>query len=180
MELLEYEDLMRRLRAKRNEVGLQQKEVAHRAGIDASHLSRMEQHSAQANYETVYDVWKVIEREASSNEETAGELMAAPIEWAKTEESHRDVAFRMREGKFSQLPVRDESGDHVGRITESILMDNDDTERPVRDLMEAPLMEVPQHMGREAVRGILTDDEPAVIVTDDSEPVGIVTKTDLM
>jgi predicted transcriptional regulator len=180
MDLIEYEDLMRRLREKRKEVGLQQKMVAHEAGIDASHLSRMERHFDPANYRTVYHVWEIIEREASSQEETAGELKASPIVWAETDETHREVRRRMRDGKFSQLPVRDESGDHVGRITETILMANDNTERAIRELMGAPLPEVPHHRSREAVRGILGDDEPAVLVTEDSEPVGIVTKTDLM
>jgi predicted transcriptional regulator len=180
MDLIEYEDLMRRLREKRQEVGLQQKAVAHEVGIDPGFLSKMERHFDDANYRTVYRVWGVIEREASSDDETAGELKASPIVWAETDETHREVRGRMREGKFSQLPVRDESGEHVGRITESILMANDDTEQPIEELMADRLIEVPHHMGREAVRGILGDDEPAVLVTEDSEPVGIVTKTDLM
>lgn len=180
MDLIEYEDLMRRLREKRKEVGLQQKEVAHRADIDPSWLNKMENHGEPALYPTVYRVWEIIKQEESSEKETAGELKASPIKWAKTDQTHRDVRYKMRDERLSQLPVEDESGDHVGRITESHLMTNDDKEQPIRELIGPQLIEVPHHMGREALAEILMDDEPAVLVTEDGDHVGIVTKTDLM
>ena len=180
MDLIEYEDLMERLRKKRKEVGLQQNEVAHRAGIDPGFLSKMERHGKDAKYRTVYRVWETIDHEATSDRETADKLKATPIEWAETSETHREVKQRMIQEKLSQLPVRDESDNNVGRITESVLMANDDMERTIRELMDAPLVEVPPNMSREAVQGILGDDEPAILVTEDNEATGIITKTDLI
>lgn len=179
MELLEYDTLMRALRQKRQQLCLQQKEVAHRADISKSHLNRMERNYTNANYRTVYKVWKTINKAETEERETATDLMNQPIAWAHPDDTHRDVRESMWEGEFSQLPVREES-ECVGRITEGILAENDDHDRSIRELIGPPLLDVPHDTGREAIKELLMDDNPALLVTKEDEFVGIITKADLI
>ena len=179
VELLPYETLMATLRERRRELGVQQKWVAGQAGISAAYLSRMENGNTNANYATVYAVWRVLRDREVGDQETAADLMTPAVSWVAVDDSWRTARETMFENDYSQLPVRD--GDRsVGSITERTLLDNHGEERRVGDMMGAAFIEVRPDTTRDAVAALLRDENDALLVTDGDEYVGIVTAMDLI
>lgn len=179
MNLLPYDVLMRELREKREGLGLTQRSVAEDAGISPSMLNRMEKRYTDANYRTVYEVWRVINEAQREKQTTAKDLMNRNLIYAHPEETHQTVADRMLENNISQLPV-EEDGKIVGHVSEKTLAGNKNHTMTVGELMEDPLITVPSTTSRDVLRSILFDGNPAVIVTEGSDSVGIVTTADLI
>ncbi|HET8654526.1 MAG TPA: pyridoxal-phosphate dependent enzyme [Longimicrobiaceae bacterium] len=85
---------------------------------------------------------------------------------------------------ISQLPVLAE-GDCVGQVTEATLMarvlENPTMlDQPVQALMDAPLPVVDEHADLHALTGLLSRQNPAVLVRRDGVLVGIVTRYDVL
>lgn len=180
MDLIPYESLMRKLRDKRRDVGLQQKTVASGAGISKAQLSRMERGKADAKYSTVYAVWEYLREQENGNRATAADLMHPEIEWASVDETVRDARYRMLDNAYSQLPVRDSSGGHVGSVTDRGLMEIDDLDRPVGEVMGPKFIEVTPETSKEAVLELFRDRKEAILVRDDDEYIGIITTADVI
>lgn len=179
MELLPYESLMRKLREKRRSLNVTQRQVASEAGVSPSQLSRMENGNAEAKYRTVHAVWESLRRHERAAQETAATLCSPDVAWAAADESVRAAWLRMRENHFSQLPVRDDAGRHVGGVTERSFVDADKT-APVREVMDSRFVEVSSTTARETLAALLRDETPAVLVRDGDEYNGIVTTADLV
>ena len=180
MELLDYETLMRSLKKKIQDSDLTQKEVAHKAGISAPALSRMLKRFHDANYRTVYNIWKVIQEAEQQDAETAADLMTDGVVYAQTTDTHRDVAVVMSENRFSQMPVKDENGVIVGSISESALVADTDYDTEIVDLMEEKFIPIPSDTPKSSVRQLLIDGQGALLVKDSEDVIGIITTTDLI
>ena len=90
----------------------------------------------------------------------------------------------MSSWEVSQLPVID-GGAPVGAVTESVLMTRalDQPallDRPVREVMEAPLPVVEDTTPLERLAPVLSRESPAALVTHSGRLVGIVSRYDLM
>ncbi|MQA89116.1 MAG: pyridoxal-phosphate dependent enzyme [Gemmatimonas sp.] len=88
------------------------------------------------------------------------------------------------EHNISQLPVINE-GDCIGHVAESTLMarvlENPTVlEQSVQDLMDAPLPVVDAHADLPAITGLLTRQNPAVLVRRDGKITGIITRFDVL
>ncbi|WP_255564056.1 CBS domain-containing protein [Haloferax sp. Atlit-6N] len=171
---------MRQLRNKRRRLQLQQKSVAHQAGISKSTLNRMERTFSNANYSTVYKVWRVVTDAERENSETAEDLMTGNVAYAQTSDSHRDTALYMRENAFSQMPVKDEDGLIVGSISERELADNSNHDRQIGEIMDEPFIQINKGTSENAVRGLLFDGVGALLVKDSEDVIGIITTADLI
>lgn len=181
MELLPYESLMTKLREKRRALDVTQRQVASEAGVSPSQLSRMENGNAEAKYRTVHAVWETLRRHERESRETAAELCSPTVAWADTDESVRDAWLRMREHHYSQLPVRDARGRHVGGVTERSFVDAE-KDAPVEAVMGPKFVEVSAATGRETLAALLREETAAVLVRgrDDDSYAGIVTTADLV
>jgi cystathionine beta-synthase len=96
----------------------------------------------------------------------------------------RTALSYVTEHKISQLPVLAE-GDCVGHISEGTLMarvlENPAIlDRPVQELMDAPLPVVDSHVDLPAVTRLLSRQNPAVLVRRDGEIAGIITRYDVL
>jgi cystathionine beta-synthase len=85
---------------------------------------------------------------------------------------------------ISQLPVIND-GDCVGHVSESTLMakvlENPTVlDRPVQDLMDAPLPVIDSHADLPAITGLLTRQNPAVLVRREGVITGIITRYDVL
>lgn len=179
MRVLPYDEIMDALRRKRRKLDVTQRELANRVGISKSMLSQMEHGKKDAKYATVHDVWQQLQIMEQEQGETAEELMNAPVNWVRPDDSALDVRSLMHEHDFSQVPVA-EDGEMVGSITERDMMDVGDAETPVKEFMGEPFETVSKTTGRNAVRELLKDDNDALIVTEGKKYLGIITKADLI
>ncbi len=97
--------------------------------------------------------------------------------------ARRALSF-ITEHNVSQLPVVSE-GDCVGHVSEATLMARvlEDTallDLPVQRLMDAPLPVVDEHVDLASITGLLTRQNPAVLVRQDGRLAGIVTRYDVL
>lgn len=181
MELLAYESLMRKLRDKRRDLGIQQKELAADAGVSAAQLSRMERGNADAKYATVYEVWRTLKRYEADETETAAELCTPTIDWVRTDQTGADAAQLLLENDYSQAPVRaPDGGRAVGSITTELLLGAGVSDQPVEELMQNPFIEVRPDTSKAAVKEHLSSHRDAVLVYSRGEYRGIITQFDLI
>lgn len=183
MDILPYASLMKKLKQKRQSLDITQKEVAHRAGVSPAQLSRMENGNAEAKYSTVYSVWETLQKADSSTEETAADICTESIAWVTTEQTGRDARRLMLEKAYSQVPVREPDGEQsVGSLTERILMETEDVDRPIHKLMADPFIEVRPDTSKSAVVELLRDENDALLVggRGESEYSGIITPADII
>ena len=179
MELLPYESLMAKLREKRRSLDVTQRRVASESGVSSSQLSRMENGNAEAKYRTVHAVWETLRRHERAERETAAELCSAEVAWAETDETVREAWLRMRENHFSQLPVRNAEGRHVGGVTERSFVDAR-KDQQVGEVMGPKFVNVSPTTGRDALAALLQEETPAVLVRGEHGFGGIVTTADLV
>lgn len=111
-------------------------------------------------------------------EKTAEELMNKPIIWASAGEKCSQVSERMQDYAYSQLPVR-ENLESVGSVSVEDLIGVEDSDVEVRKVMGDSLPEVEPGTSRKEVAEILKD-ESAILVNEDGDYIGIITKSDLI
>ncbi len=178
MELVPLEKLSTMLKKKRQRNGIKQKKAASIAGMSPSHVNRIENNTTNPSYQSVYKLWKTLDQLENRELKTAEDLMNNPVEAVSKNVTLEEVAVRMRENDYSQLPVI-EKGDCIGRITESMIINSGNPDQKVEDVMDSQLMEVQPSTPKTVVREILKN-EPAIIVTENSEIKGIIAKADLL
>ena len=115
---------------------------------------------------------------AKRGEPTPALVSAAPGEPV------REVLSLIEAHNVSQLPVLDD-GDNAGAVTEARLMsaalrDPDVLERPVGEVADEPFPSVPPDAEIEELNRLLSRDVPAVLVEEDGDYVGILTRYDLL
>jgi len=178
MELVPIEKLSKMLKKKRQRNSIKQKKAASAAGMSPSHVNRIENNTTNPSYKSVYKLWKTLDQLENREIKTAEDLMNSPVETVSKNVALEEVAVKMRENDFSQLPVV-ENSESIGRITETMIINSGDPDQKVEEVMESQLMEVQPSTPKTVVREILKN-EPAVIVTENSEIKGIIAKADLL
>lgn len=179
MQLPEYQTMMQILRDKRIELGLSLIEVADDVDLSDSQLNRMELARTNGSYQNVQRVWQVLEERESASQEPAESMMVEDITWAYKGEARSEVARKLTSNDFSQLPVRS-CDEAIGFVTDFDLMEHPDSEAPIEEIMGKSSITVQPTDSRELVKAILEEGYPAVLVEEDSEYKGIITRFDLI
>lgn len=182
MELVQIEKLAEMLRKKRKRTGVKQKTVADRADLSPSQVNRIENNTVNPSYQAVYQLWSALEELEYREVENAVDLMNEPITWAYTDEKLEGVKKKMRENKYSQLPVSDsrDNPENIGRITREEIIEARNPDLKVEDIMGSSFMEVKETARKAVVIEILKED-PAVLVTSpENKLTGVITKSDLI
>lgn len=173
------------MRKDRRDAEWTQQELARAAGVSQSLVAKMEQGHANPAYETVRKVLSVLEERASSQEETASDLMQ-PAQAAEPMETVQKALTRMKKHGYSQLPVL-EAGRPIGSLSERRILEHleagaeldDLRHQKVRDLMGDAYPTVDGAARRRVLVELLKDRE-AVLVLQKGRVVGVVTRTDLL
>lgn len=176
MSLVSPEKLSETLRKKRRRLDKTQGKIADLTGLSVSQISRIEKNSVNYTYSTAYKLWETLE-ELESGATTAREEMNSPVVWSDVNETVLEVKKRMRENNYSQLPVKKDS-EHVGRITEGLLLGAEHPDQEIEELMGPKYSEVDPDTSIEVLKGILKEDSAVLIVRDDY--LGILTLADVM
>lgn len=172
----------------RRELGLTQKALAAMAGVSQSLIAKIEGGLVQPSYANVKKLVVCLEAEKARRHPpvTVGKVCAKTIVWAEAGDSVREAAALMRRHGYSQLPVR-RRGVSVGSLSDKLLSEVLATaERPqvvavqrVEEIMGEPFPQVPEATPLK-VASVLLQFSPAVLVVRESEPVGMLTKADLL
>ena len=172
------------IREKRNTLDIKQKDLAERADISPSRLSRLENGKGNPSYEAVYRAYAELNslQETTSVEhllkKKQGQYDDLKFEYVKPSDSCREGAELMTQYEISQLPVIDQT-QSTATITEGDLMEIDYTKRDITvdNVASSPLPEVPVTESQQTVRNLLQT-SPAVLLvaTEQSDLPAVVGK----
>lgn len=176
------------IRHVRRELGFTQKALAAMAGVSQSLVAKIEGGLVQPSYANVKRLLEVLDREKARRHPavSVGKVCHRNIVWCEAHESVREAAALMRKHGFSQLPVR-RRGAPVGSITDKLLSEALATaDRPeavaaqrVEEIMGEPFPQLPEATPLKIASALLQY-APAVLVVKENEPVGMLTKADLL
>jgi predicted transcriptional regulator len=178
--LFEIEEIKR----KRKKLELTQKKLAELVGVSQPLVARIESGDIDPKLSLVKKIFEVLES-LEGKKVNARSVMNPEIMYAKPEESLREVMKVMLEKGISQMPVL-ELGRVLGTITESSIVRiilskgiESTEEMRVKDCMDSPLPAVSPDESLEYICKMLIHN-PAVLVMEDGEVKGIITKHDIM
>ncbi|KYH37778.1 MAG: transcriptional regulator [Candidatus Bathyarchaeota archaeon B24] len=176
------------IRRLRKAVGLTQKELARRAGLSQSLISRIERGNIDPRLSTVRKIMRVIEGLSVKGKVTAEQIMHKPVITVKASQPVKVAVELMEKYDISQLPVVDEEGVPIGALQESTLINylirernfRRFSEKRIRNIMENPFPQVAPNTSIQELLYIFSRGVPAVLVMKDGKISGIITKIDLI
>ncbi len=176
------------LRLLRRQLGLTQQELAKMAGVSQSLIAKIERGLVQPSYTNVKKLMESLESERNRRHPaaTVGSTCTRNLTTVEGTDSVRDAANVMRRHGFSQVPVR-HRGLIVGSLSDRLLSELLATaEQPevvgrkrVEEVMSEPFPQVSENTPLKVATALLQY-APAVLVVRAGEPVGILTKSDLL
>lgn len=173
------EELAAWIRDQRYLHDLSQTELAEQVGISPSQLSRIENQSGRATYQTLYEIQEALEELGDPTAQSVGDVLARKHEGrsedytlavASPTESLAAVGQRMRDLDISQLPVFDAENKHVGRIADQDLIATAvDSHDPVEEHMRRPFPEIPADAPASTARNHLRTNEAVLVTAGDTD-----------
>ncbi|MEM1657789.1 MAG: CBS domain-containing protein, partial [Candidatus Jordarchaeales archaeon] len=171
------------LKQARKRLGITQEELARMAGVSQSLIARIESGSVDPRLSTLRKIVNALSA-FEKNKICARDIMFSPVISVSSDETVRTAISLMEKNSISQLPVIDK-GRLVGSISESTIMKylsegKDVFDKTVGEIMEESFPTVNPLTSIEVVHHLIVSGNPAVLVVDKGEVVGIITKIDLI
>ncbi len=171
------------LKQARKRLGITQEELAKMAGVSQSLIARIESGSVDPRLSTLRKIVNALS-EFNKGKICAKDIMFSPVISISIRELVRNAISLMEEKGISQLPVVDE-GRLVGSLSEGTIMrylseGKDVFDKTVGELMEESFPTVNPSTSVDVVRHLIVSGNPAVLVVDKGEVLGIITKIDLI
>ncbi len=172
-----FPDLMT-IQSRRRALGMTQRSLAKAAGCSQSYLAKVERGKVTPNYLLAGRLFQILDAEERRGERTVADLMHAPVKWFNKSDAVADASKAAKEMGVSQFPIllRDNP---VGSVTTKQMLGVDATVQ-LGQIMGPALPSVDPTTSVNAVRPLLREEQPAVIVLDKGKIVGIVTAEDLL
>lgn len=169
------------LKKKRKKLGVSQKKLAELVGVSQPLIARIESGRFDPKLSLIKRIQKVLE-EIEGGRVEARVLMNSPVIYLSPDDTLKKAAELMIEREISQIPVV-ERGRVVGGITESDVMraaiEKSAESVRVREVMTDPFPTVSAEESLSTISKLLFE-YPAVLVVENGEIVGIITKQDVM
>lgn len=173
------------LKALRRKAKLTQTELARRAGVSQSLIARIEKGSVNPRVSTLMKIYSAL-KEYVEEEVAIENVMHYPVIGVKTQDPLDYIVEVMWNNGISQVPVFDRNNNVVGTVHERDVVEAflKKREKAARlkaiDVMSDPLPMVSKRTKLSSVVKLLRSDIPAVLVVDEYNVIGIVTKSDVM
>ncbi len=171
------------IRRRRKKLGISQKKLAELVGVSQPLIARIESGRFDPKLSLVKRIFKVLE-ELEGKSVDARSIMHSPVISIQPDERIGKAIEVMIEHDISQLPVV-EGKVAVGSITENAIVravmerGSAAEELSVREVMEQPFPSVSPSENLATISRLLLE-HPAVLVVEDGDIVGIITKQDVM
>jgi len=167
----------------RKKVGLTQTELAKKAGVSQSLIARIERGSVDPRLSTLQKILSAMQ-EANEESLTAKDIMFSPVITIDSEALVIEATELMRKNDISQLPVV-KHGRPVGSINDQIIVQHLSKgqqifQKKVEEIMEDAFPSVSPSTKINVINQLLASGNPAVLVIDKGEIIGIITKIDFI
>ncbi len=171
------------VKAKRKTLGLTQSQFSKECGASQSLIAKLESGKIEVSYEIVRNIFSALDRLSLKNEKKAMDVMSKKLVSIKADASVKEASSKMKHNNISQLPVF--SGVKIiGSISESGIIDKLSESRDifnasVKEIVEESFPIVTKNMPLRAIIPVLRESK-AVLVSDNSKIVGIISKSDII
>ncbi|NIQ06028.1 MAG: CBS domain-containing protein [Candidatus Korarchaeota archaeon] len=176
------------VKKRREKLNLTQEELAKRCGVSQSTIAKIESENINPSYETMRKIFMTLEKIKAKRKQdiTAEDIMTKEVRRVEKGQKVKEAVELMKEHGYSQLPVYSK-GTCIGSISEEIILNlvteekNLDTiyESNVGTYMSETFPRINKNTPLSVITVLLKHD-PAVLVTQRGETVGIITKADLL
>ena len=174
------------IRERRKKLGWTQKELADRSGVSQSAIAKIERGRMEPSYTMAMKIFKALdegEREKYKGKK-AKDVMNTNVILLSPKDRVKKARELMKEHGISQVPVVDRKR-AVGMITENDILEGYEkhgtmiAELFVEDVMGPPPIAVRKDTRMDAIVELLKQ-EQALIVVENNEILGIITKADIV
>jgi predicted transcriptional regulator len=176
------------IKARRKALGLNQADLAYKAGLSRTSLVKLENGNVDLRYSKVKEIFDTLERESKNSKAlfqnmTLKEIHHQPVEYLSVDDQLRYTSARMIETNFSQFPVK-EQNKIVGSITEKEITlaiskyGEDAVSLSLNQIMAEPFPIISSNAKVSSIIELLGSVQ-AILTTEKDTVVGIVTNTDL-
>jgi len=187
MNLLELDNTIALIKAKRKALGIGQKKLAKGAGVSQSFIAKLERGRIEPSYSNMVAVLNYLKQLEKKIGKKANHVMHKGIISVEPNNNVSKAEKLMKKYGISQLPVLD-NGMLVGSITE------DDIYKKLRegmllkevlnleisDIMSDPFPTVNENTLVDSLLPLLNDTKAVIVVSPKGKPVGIITKQDMI
>lgn len=154
-----------------------------RIDVDSTTIHRNLYGDTKAPYHRLKQILDILNEWENNQTQPAKELMIdeSKITYAYLDDTRKEAAGEMLDDDLSQLPVKNSNdGQVVGMLTDSDLMKEHDDETAIADIDYNEAIRVEPNTSRRLVEEILDEGYSAVLVTEEGEVKGMITKYDLL
>jgi len=175
---------IKRLRVKS---GLSQSIVAKKIGVSQSAIAKYENGTQIPSYEIAVELFQLLLESEVINEPTLSEVMHGDIYYLAPDDSLASAIDAMKTASISQIPIREKSGQIVGTINESRIVDllsqyhnlDQFKQEKIETIMDEPMPIIPGEVKITEVSALLKR-FGGVLISSRGKIIGIVTKSDLL
>ncbi len=164
----------------RKKFGLTQSELANRAGVSQSLIAKIEAGMLDPTYSNAKKIFEAIDSLGKKKELKAEEIITRNIISVKPNDEIKSAIEKMKKSNISQMPVIEEHKS-IGIVSEAIILESllNKKGNKIKEIMEDSAPVVSKNTTINAVSNLLRF-YPMVLVSDDGELKGIITKSDLL
>ena len=164
----------------RKKIGMTQTELANRSGVSQSLIAKIESGRIDPTYTKTQKIFAALSDLEKKEEIKAGQIMAGKIISVAPADSIKEAIAKMKKSQISQLPVVE---DHklVGMVSESTILEAmlNSKAGHVREVMQEAPPIVSKATSIQVVSNLLRH-FPMVVVSEEGNLVGLITKSDLL
>jgi len=182
--MIDLEQKIKKIRRKREELGLTQKDLSSKSSVSQSFIAKLESGKLEPSYSKLKKVEDLLKKMTDEGPK-AEDLMNSPVQSVKKDDEVKKAVRIMKENDFSQLPVMDD-GRSVGCIRERDVMlasgksDSGDVGKlKVEEIMGPGFPEVNSDISTRTVKELLNE-RKAVLVKEGGKIVGMVDSADYL
>ena len=175
---------LQKIKKTRKNLGINQKELAERAGVSQSLIAKIESGKVDPTFTKAKKIFQALEELREKEEIKAKQIMNKKVVFVKMNDKVKTIIQTMKKKGISQVPVL-EKEKVCGLITESIilkkLMKDPESINTIKaeEIMEDVPPIIPIKTGLKTLLELLKD-VPLVLVAEKGDIKGIISKTDLL
>lgn len=175
--LLDFDSLVKEIRAKRKKLGWSQKELAERADVSQSLVAKLERKENVPNYESIKRIYDSLQENKKT--EYAEDFANDKIISVDVGENVGKAIKLMLEHDYSQIPIKD-GEEYIGMVLSSDVVD-ENRDKQVEEIMKNSFPILPAKSPKSVVVELLKEKKyNAVMIKDEDKNWKIVTPADLL
>lgn len=169
------------IKERRIKLGINQKELAQRAGVSQSLIAKLEKGKIEVSYSIVKKIFLLLESMEHKNEKKASDIMSNKVYFLKKTDSIKAAKEMMKNKNISQIPII-EKNKSIGSISESDILDHFDEDinsMRVENIISPAFPIIDTQTPISTIISLLKY-SGAVLVSKEGNISGIITKSDLI